>query len=101
MPRAPALDFIAPDIYVPDSATVMAEYASARNPLFIPEARVRTGDAFLALGKFNAIGYHAFGIDDVREESQLFGAMKQLLALDARDRRRTARRTNHRIRAGR
>ena len=78
---APALDFIAPDIYVSDSATVMAEYASALNPLFIPEARLRTGDAFLAVGGFNAIGYHAFGIDDVRDESQLFGAMKQLLAL--------------------
>jgi beta-galactosidase GanA len=78
---APALDFLAPDIYVSDSATVMEEYASARNPLFIPEARLRTGDAFLALGKFNAMGYHAFGVDDVRDESQLFGAMKQLLAL--------------------
>jgi beta-galactosidase GanA len=78
---APALDFIAPDIYVSDSATVMAEYASAFNPLFVPEARVRTGDAFLAVGAFNAIGYHAFGIDDVREDSQLFGAMKHLLAL--------------------
>ncbi len=78
---APALDLIAPDIYVPDSATVMAEYASSRNPLFVPEARVQTGDAFLAVGAFNAIGYHAFGIDDVRDDSQLFGAMKQLLAL--------------------
>jgi hypothetical protein len=78
---SPALDFIAPDIYVSDSATVMAEYASPRNPLFVPEARVRTGDAFLAVGAFNAIGYHAFGIDDVRDDSQLCGAMKQLLAL--------------------
>jgi hypothetical protein len=78
---APALDFIAPDIYVSDSATVMAEYASDKNPLFVPEARLRTGDAFLAVGAFNAIGYHAFGIDDVRVDSQLFGAMRQLLAL--------------------
>ena len=78
---APAIDFIAPDIYVPDSATVMAEYASALNPLFVPEARLRTGDAFLAVGAFSAIGYHAFGIDDVRDESQLFTAVRQLLAL--------------------
>ena len=27
------------------------------------------------------MGYHAFGIDDVRDESHFFGAMKQLLAL--------------------
>jgi beta-galactosidase GanA len=78
---APALDFIAPDIYVPDSRTVMAEYASARNPLFIPEARVRTGDVFVALGEFHAFGYHAFGIDDVRGDSQLFSAIRLLLAL--------------------
>ncbi|MGC5170421.1 DUF5597 domain-containing protein [Microbacterium sp. DT81.1] len=78
---APALDFIAPDIYVSDGATVMAEYASDLNPLFVPEARLRTGDVFLAVGAFNAIGYHAFGIDDVRDESQLFGGMRQLLAL--------------------
>jgi beta-galactosidase GanA len=78
---APALDFIAPDIYVPDSASVMAEYASELNPLFVPEARVRTGDAFLAVGAFHAIGYHAFGLDDVRDESRLFAAVRQLLAL--------------------
>jgi hypothetical protein len=78
---APALDFIAPDIYVTDSAPVMAEYASALNPLFIPEARVRTGDAFLALGEFRAIGYHAFGIDDIRQDSQFTDAMSKLLAL--------------------
>lgn len=77
----PALDFVAPDIYVHDSEPVMREYASATSALFIPEARVLTGDAFRAIGGFDAIGYHVFGVDDVREGSQLFDAFRQILAL--------------------
>ena len=77
----PALDFVAPDIYVSDSESVMRDYTSGINPLFIPEARVLTGDAFRAFGAFHAMGYHVFGIDDVREESQLYDAFRKLLAL--------------------
>lgn len=78
---APAIDFLAPDIYVPDSASVMAEYASPVNPLFVPEARIVTGDAFLAVGAFHAIGYHVFGLDDVREDSQINHGLRLLAAL--------------------
>ena len=77
----PALDFVSPDIYVQDSEPVMREYSAPDNPLFIPEARVLTGDAFRAIGGFDALGYHVFGVDDVREGSQLHGAFRQLLAL--------------------
>ena len=77
----PALDFVAPDIYVADSEPVMREYAAATNPLFVPEARLKTGDAFRAIGAYNAVGYHVFGVDDVREGSQLYSAFRQLLAL--------------------
>ena len=78
---APALDFVAPDIYVRDSEPVMREYAAATSALFIPEARVLTGDAFRAIGGFNAIGYHVFGVDDVREGSQVTDAFRQLVSL--------------------
>jgi beta-galactosidase GanA len=81
---APDLDFVAPDIYVHDSEPVMREYAAATGTLFIPEARVLTGDAFRAIGGFNAIGYHVFGIDDVREGSQVFDAFRQLVVLAPR-----------------
>ena len=77
----PALDFLSPDIYVQNSEPVMREYSAPDNPLFIPEARVLTGDAFRAIGGFDAFGYHVFGVDDVREGSQLYGAFRQLLAL--------------------
>ncbi|TDU20264.1 DUF5597 domain-containing protein [Arthrobacter sp. JUb115] len=78
---APAIDFLAPDIYVPNSAEVMAQYASADNPLFIPEAKFRAGDVFLAVGRFNGFGYHVFGLEDGREGSQFGEACKALLAL--------------------
>ncbi|NQX03426.1 DUF5597 domain-containing protein [Rathayibacter sp. VKM Ac-2856] len=77
----PALDFVSPDIYVQNSEPVMREYSAPDNPLFIPEARVLAGDAFRAIGGFDALGYHVFGVDDVREGSQLYGAFRQLLAL--------------------
>jgi Domain of unknown function (DUF5597)/Beta-galactosidase len=78
---APDLDFPAPNTSTPAVAAVMAEYTSDLNPLFVPEARVRTGDLFLAVGTFHAIGFHAFGIDDVREGSQFFRGVRSLLAL--------------------
>lgn len=77
---APALDFVAPDIYVSDSEPVMAEYSAATGALFVPEARILAGDAFRAVGAFNAFGYHVFGLDDVRENGQLADSFAQLVA---------------------
>ena len=53
---APALDFLAPDIYIPGAKSVMAQYAAGANPLFVPEARFATGNAFLAIGEFRDSG---------------------------------------------
>ena len=71
---APAIDFLAPDIYVPNSAEIMRQYASDFNPLFIPEARFRAGDAFLALGAFGGLGYNVFGVEEGREGNQFSAA---------------------------
>jgi hypothetical protein len=78
---APSLDFFAPDIYVPNTAEVMSQYTSADNPLFIPEAKFRAGDAFLAVGRFGGFGYHVFGLEDGREGNQYGEACKAMLAL--------------------
>ena len=67
---APAIDFLAPDIYVPNAEEVMRQYASDSNPLFIPEARFRAGDAFLAIGGFGGLGYNVFGVEEGREGNQ-------------------------------
>ncbi|MFJ6535166.1 DUF5597 domain-containing protein [Paenarthrobacter sp. NPDC091711] len=79
---APALDFLAPDIYVPHSAEIMAQYATPENPLFIPEARFRAGDAFLAVGRFGGFGYHVFGLEDGREGNQYSKACQAILSLN-------------------
>jgi hypothetical protein len=78
---APSLDFLAPDIYVPNSAEVMEQYASPGNPLFIPEARFRAGDAFLSVGRFGGFGYHVFGLEDARPGNQYSEACRAIVAL--------------------
>ena len=77
---APSLDLLAPDIYVPDSRAVMEQYAVAGNPLFIPEARFRAGDAFLAVGQYGGIGYQVFGVEDGRPGSQFSVAARAIIA---------------------
>ncbi|MFK0040619.1 DUF5597 domain-containing protein [Paenarthrobacter sp. NPDC090517] len=78
---APALDFLAPDIYVPNSAEIMAQYALPENALFIPEAKFRAGDAFLAVGRFGGFGYHVFGLEDGREGNQYSRACLAITSL--------------------
>jgi beta-galactosidase GanA len=62
---APALDFLAPDIYVTNFAEVLARYNRAGNPLFVPEARPElegAANAAYAASK-GAFGYSPFGIE--------------------------------------
>jgi len=63
---APNLDFLAPDIYMPDYPSTCAAYKHRHQPLFIPEQR---GDTFGAIRMWEAIGSYGalacspFGID--------------------------------------
>lgn len=63
---APNLDFLAPDIYMPDYPSTCAAYKHRQQPLFIPEQR---GDTFGAIRMWEAIGSYGalacspFGID--------------------------------------
>ncbi len=72
---APSIDFLSPDIYVPQFEEVCALYTRNGNPLFIPEtmagARGAT-NALTAVLKYNAIGFAPFGI-----ESSGFGPRMQ------------------------
>jgi len=71
---APAIDLLAPDIYLPDFKGVCASYMRNGNPLFIPEAG-RGPDApakaFYAVGQCNAIGFCPFGIDSMPADHPL------------------------------
>lgn len=65
---APTIDFLAPDIYFPNFAEWAARYATPENPLFIPEA-LRSVDASVnalyAFGEHSALGFAAFGIENI------------------------------------
>ncbi|WP_158602219.1 GH35 family beta-galactosidase [Cohnella endophytica] len=65
---APTICLYAPDIYLPNFAEVCAEYTAGNdNPLFIPEARrdiVSATNVFYAIGKFDALCFAPFGIED-------------------------------------
>lgn len=65
---APSVDAYAPDIYVNNYRAVCDEYATAGNPLFIPEVRATKDSAsflFYAVGKHDALCFAPFGIEDL------------------------------------
>jgi beta-galactosidase GanA len=70
---APALDFLAPDIYFTNFVDIVNTYKRPDNPLFIPEANNADhpqvpGNAFYAIGKLDAIGFGPFSIESVDEK---------------------------------
>jgi beta-galactosidase GanA len=69
---APAIDFIAPDIYTDEFIWVINEYVRSGNPLFIPESvggAKGAARAFYAIGGFGAFGFAPFGIDGPKYET--------------------------------
>ena len=70
--EAPSLDFIAPDIYFPNFIEIAEGYAASGNPLFVPAAN-RPADtrgaanALVSIGRFGAIGFSPFSIENAGE----------------------------------
>lgn len=63
---APHLDLLCPDIYRSNFTEICAQFTRSGNTLFVPESRggeVGPANAFVAIGRFNSIGYSPFGID--------------------------------------
>jgi beta-galactosidase GanA len=63
---APAIDILAPDLYVPEFEELCERFTRSVNPLFIPESQAGAwgvANAIWAFGTQNAIGYSPFGID--------------------------------------
>ncbi|KAB8074896.1 glycoside hydrolase superfamily [Aspergillus leporis] len=72
---APALDFIAPDVYLNDYSQSCHKYRHRNQPLFIPEQRrddygVRR--IWTAYGTYQAIGVSPFGIDTLEPSTNPF-----------------------------
>jgi len=83
---APAIDFLAPDVYFPNFAEWARRYTRGGNPLFVPEA-LRSPDAAVnalyAFGAHDAIGFAPFGIESTSEpaSSLLSGAYAAVASL--------------------
>jgi hypothetical protein len=95
---APAVDLLAPDIYIPDTAgfrELCAYYDREDNALLIPECGLHAATArhlFYAIAEYGAIGVAPFGIDalfdengQVREQAvafvQTYASLEALLPL--------------------
>jgi len=85
---APSLDFISPDIYVPDAKYYMSWYHRSGNPLFIPEIRPgqqSANEAFWAYGQHDAICFSPFGIDESKPKddpiTKTYAALAQVKEL--------------------
>jgi Domain of unknown function (DUF5597)/Beta-galactosidase len=64
---APAIDFAAPDIYLPNFDEQVAAFHRADNLLFVPESRgdaAGVANAFYCIGAHASLGYSPFGIDN-------------------------------------
>jgi hypothetical protein len=88
---APAIDFLAPDIYFQNFAEWARRYTRGGNPLFIPEA-LRSSDASVnalyAFGALDAIGFSPFAIESIidpaaRQLADSFDLVRQLTPLVA------------------
>ncbi len=87
---APAIDLLAPDIYLDDFKGICREYTQGGNPLFIPEARLDKlvgRRAYYAFGAHDALCFAPFGIDELAENDPLrehYAVLQSLLPLFAR-----------------
>lgn len=84
---APSIDFIAPDIYLPNFKEITSNYfrPDKNNPLFVPECeRTNPGKAYYVFGENDALGFGPFGIESLINDlsySQSNLVLKELLPL--------------------
>ncbi len=72
---APAVDILAPDLYLQYFDEVAQRFTRNGNPFFVPETSANAANAFLAVGKYNAIGFSPFGIErSVAPDNELAAA---------------------------
>jgi len=74
---APAVDLLAPDLYLQYFDEVCERFTRNGNPLFIPETSVNASNVMAAFGKYNAIGFSPFFIErSVGPDTELAAAYR-------------------------
>jgi len=67
---APSVDFLAPDIYLPNFREIVENYDRLGNAIFIPETRegdIAASRALWVIGEHNSMGFSPFGVDGIRQ----------------------------------
>jgi beta-galactosidase GanA len=79
---APAVDVLAPDLYLEYFDDVCARFTRNGNPLFIPETSANAANVMSAFGKYNAIAFSPFGIErSVGPDTELAAAYRVISQL--------------------
>ena len=79
---APSLALLGPDVYVDDTEAALRTYASASQPLFVPESKLNAAELVRAIGRFGAIGWSAFGIDGANPDGQVAAVLGFVAGLE-------------------
>ncbi|MBN1973293.1 MAG: beta-galactosidase [Sedimentisphaerales bacterium] len=66
---APAIDILAPDIYLPQYAQIIQTFARSGNPAFNPETMQNSANCWAAFTELNVLCYSPFGIDNLSPDS--------------------------------
>jgi hypothetical protein len=66
---APAIDILAPDIYLPQYAEIIRTFARNGNPAFNPETRADGNLCWTAFTELDVLCYSPFGIDNLSPDS--------------------------------
>ena len=66
---APAIDILAPDIYLPQYAQIIQTYARNGNPAFNPETEQNANTCWNAFTELNLLCFSPFGIDELSPDS--------------------------------
>ena len=66
---APAIDILAPDIYLPQFTQIIQTFARNGNPAFNPETRQDANACWNAFTELNLLCYSPFGIDGLSPDS--------------------------------
>jgi len=66
---APAIDILAPDIYLPEYAEIIRTFARSGNPAFNPETLASGDLCWRAFTELNVLCYSPFGIDNLSPDS--------------------------------
>ncbi len=80
---APNIDFLSPDIYLPNYKEIVGDYVRSDNLLFVPESTRIAGRAFYTVAEHDGIGFAPFGIEDGINDTAFIAAYGVLEELES------------------